>query len=424
MKNIPLSKDEKTIVFNLHKIGKTVPEIATTINRPNATIYNLLKKNNIVANTIPDIFSIKQKDQMKDLYLKGVSLDKIALRFNCKRSVVRLRLAKMGVTIRPKNEKINLPQHIINKIIDEYQYERATTYELAIRYDVSTTKITSILRENNIDIHPVGRKYAEDIIDEAEKLTKLGLYGWEIAQKLDVSEAWISHKFKERGIKRNRGPKPNIKNIGYFDNINSEDKAYFLGLLVADGCIREQKYSIYLILQSEDADAILGFTRYIGADGHNKYLGKRKEFPKWKKTYGVRIFSKHMYFSLINLGLKPRKSSKEVMPNIPKNLIPHFIRGYFDGDGVTCVGPSRKYSGFVGSKEILTQIQYHLGTNLTIHEKTGTNIFTGGIQFSKELYDYMYSNATIWMDRKRRKMDKICNYSSDKWPKNNIIPQK
>ncbi|MEC1524456.1 helix-turn-helix domain-containing protein [Neobacillus niacini] len=423
MKQIPLTEDEKKLILSLHEEGKTAPEIAEGIQRHNSTVYDFFKKGNLVPNSKPDIFSENEKEQMKELYIRGESLEKISNKFNCSRAVIKNRLVKMGIKIREQNKKIFLPKHIINKIVDDYQHERCSTYELAERYGLSTTKITSILKENNIKIHPVGKKYTEEVVDEVERLVGLGLTGREIAQKLDVSEAWISYKLKERDLYRERGPSPNIRRNDYFDNIDSEDKAYFLGLLVADGCIREN-YSIHLILQREDSDAVMGFTMYIGAEGKFKFLHERRDYPKWKKTYGVRFKSKYMYHSLLQLGVKPRKSGKEVMPDIPEHLVPHFIRGYFDGDGLTCVGPARKYSGFCGSKEMLVSIQKHLGTNLTIHEEKGTCKFSGGIQFSKELYDYMYSNATIWLDRKRRRMDIICNYSLETWPRNNIIPNR
>ncbi|MEW9124118.1 MAG: hypothetical protein AB2421_15515 [Thermotaleaceae bacterium] len=420
MKQIPLTEDEKKRIIQLHEEGKIAPEIAKEVQRHNSTIHDVLKKNNLVPNVKPDILSDAQKEQMKEMYLKGESLKDISKTFNCSRGVVRNRLVKMEVEIRPKNGKINLPKAKINKIIDEYLYERCSTYELAERYGLSTFKIHTILKEEDISIHPKGRKYAEEMVDKAEKFAKLGLTGREIAERLGVSEAWISKKFNERNFKRVRGIRPNIKRIDYFDIIDTEDKAYFLGLLVADGCVREN-YSIHLVLQREDADAVLGFSMYIGAEGKYKYTNNNEDFPTWKKTYGVRLKSKYMYQSLLNLGVKPRKSGQEVMPDIPSHLIPHFIRGYFDGDGVTSVGPSKKCSGFCGSKDMLASIQKYLGTNLTIQARTGTCIFTGGIAFSKKLYDYLYSNATIWLDRKRRRMDKICGYS-EKWPENYLIP--
>ncbi|GGC88169.1 hypothetical protein GCM10007216_18630 [Thalassobacillus devorans] len=416
-----LTQEEKNRILQFHVQGKTAPEIAKTVKRNNSTIYGFLKKNGMSPLSKPDRFTESQKEEMRERYLIGDSLKVISERFNCSRETVKHRLVKMGVTIRPKNEKINLPAHIIKKIVDAYQHERCSTYELAERYKISPFKVTTILKEQNVEIHPVGQKYTKEVVDEVEKLAKLGLIGKEIAEKLNVSEAWICQKLKEREFSRERGPRPKIKRTDYFDHIDTEDKAYFLGLLVADGYIYEKDHSIRLILQHEDSDAVLGFTLYIGAEGRNNYFVEKQNL-RWKDKYAFRGSSKHMYHSLQKLGVVQGKSGKEVMPDLPDHLIPHFIRGYFDGDGLTCPGPSRKYSGFCGSKGILTSIQYHLGTTLTLQEGAGEIYkFTGGVGFSRVLYDYLYAGANIWLNRKRRRMDEICGYSSE-WPENHIVP--
>ena len=43
-----------------------------------------------------------------------------------------------------------------------------------------------------------------------------------------------------------------IINEKYFDSIDSEDKAYFLGLLFADGCVAKNGYNICLTLKNND----------------------------------------------------------------------------------------------------------------------------------------------------------------------------
>ena len=120
--------------------------------------------------------------------------------------------------------------------------------------------------------------------------------------------------------------------------------------------------------------------------------------------------------ALMSLGITPNKTGKESFPRvIPDNLKRHFIRGIFDGDGIT--NTTRYRSGFVGGRELLEDIRDNIGANhLRLYKSktktpNGNNIyyFLGGKKFSRMLYDYMYVDATVYLKRKRSRMDIICS---------------
>lgn len=166
--------------------------------------------------------------------------------------------------------------------------------------------------------------------------------------------------------------KINTQNDDYFEKIDSEDKAYFLGLLYADGNIYLKRNRVQITLQNED--------RYIlelFADKIN-YTGKLYE-DRGKYTKMI-ICSKKMVQDLINLGCVPNKSLILKFPTfeqVPLTFIRHFIRGYFDGDG------------YVGIMQLKKEYRKFIDCSFT-----STKFFLKGLretllQFSIEMYDFI-----------------------------------
>ena len=138
-----------------------------------------------------------------------------------------------------------------------------------------------------------------------------------------------------------------------------------------------------------------------------------------------------MYNDLIKQGCVPCKSLILTFPNtnqIPENLINHFIRGYFDGDGSVNYTIRERYSirkkqnvkriaanvDFVGTKEMLTEINKHVNFNDLEKEKRRESntwyIRTSSISNIESFYNYLYSNATIYLSRKKQKFEEIFKF--------------
>lgn len=135
-----------------------------------------------------------------------------------------------------------------------------------------------------------------------------------------------------------------------------------------------------------------------------------------------------MYTDLIKQGCVPRKSLILTFPNtnqVPENLINHFIRGYFDGDGSVFYTIRERYSvrkkqnikritarsEFIGTKEMLTEINKRVKFNNLEKEKRRKSntwyIRTDSISNIRSFYNYLYTNATIYLSRKKQKFEEI-----------------
>lgn len=120
----------------------------------------------------------------------------------------------------------------------------------------------------------------------------------------------------------------------YFDNIDTEAKAYWLGYILADGSVMTRKTKdarhYGLVLSSIDLDHLEKFKSAIEYTGVI-FIPKRKGgFANSKQGYRLVINRVSLSKSLLKYKFDPINFS---LPNIETSLIRHLIRGYFDGDG-------------------------------------------------------------------------------------------
>lgn len=164
-----------------------------------------------------------------------------------------------------------------------------------------------------------------------KKIIKLykKLYIGQIAKMYHVSYTCIRNILIKHNIElRKRGfcMRKIFFNENFFDIINASYKAYFLGLLYADG-YNNNKYSARVTLHKKDIDLLKTISSII------KYKGK---IHLRKNVCELIMCSSHLTAQLTKLGCVKAKSLILKFPTpdqVPPHLIRHFIRGYFDGDG-------------------------------------------------------------------------------------------
>ncbi len=191
---------------------------------------------------------------------------------------------------------------------------------------------------------------------ENQKSTIINLYQKgknvaEIASMLNEYEQAVCNILKKYTKYIGRLPQGNIR---YFQKINSDIKAYFLGFIAADGCIQNNgKNSLGLTITIHEKDRII-------IDKLRKEIGSEKPILQLKAHPHVRftLFNIDMYNDLKSHGMEERKSltMKNIIKNIPKKYRKSFILGYFDGDGsvslpIDCRKPN------INTKKISVQIR-------------------------------------------------------------------
>ena len=129
------------------------------------------------------------------------------------------------------------------------------------------------------------------------------------------------------------------------------------------------------------------------------------------------IANKHLWHTLNSYGCTPRKSLTLQFPDEAifksKDLIRHFIRGYWDGDGcLSWMDKEHKYPCIevVGTESFLYSIQKYLHIEYKLQTKKDSDAkqFSVGHHKAFEITKYLYSNSKIYLDRKYKKYLEYC----------------
>lgn len=156
-----------------------------------------------------------------------------------------------------------------------------------------------------------------------------------IAKELGISDSTVKKFLIEEGIKIQANYVPYSVKDNLFKAVLTEEDAYWLGLLYADGNVSSVGNSIELDLKAEDKYLVQQFNDYCGVTKpikEHRIKRGEKEYLSYRCTFA----NKEAHNNLINLGCISAKSLTLKCPTkdqVPDNLFPAFIRGYCDGDG-------------------------------------------------------------------------------------------
>lgn len=200
-----------------------------------------------------------------------------------------------------------------------------------------------------------------------------------------------------------------IHDINFFENIDNENKAYWLGFLYADGFIESkrkngnQKFGVTLSIK--DIRHLEKFKKDLKAtNGIKIYTGSG--YAKTNKFCKLLLTSQNTVNDLIKHGCVENKTNILTFPNfLEKELVSHFIRGYFDGDGSVTFNKTKQVVSvsFVGTKEFLEGIKEYFNLDNKLYHYPNSQTYQlkiGGNKKPYRLLHNMYKNANMFLDRK------------------------
>ena len=239
-----------------------------------------------------------------------------------------------------------------------------------------------------------------------------------VAKHFNYSNPTIIKILNERKIERWKKAQINNPSLqeNFFENIDSEYKAYFLGLIISDGNVFKtnegnRQFSISITLQEEDKYLLEEFKTCVNANTNINSDGRG--------CYYFAIRSDKMAKDLESLGIVPRKSYHTYLPNIPQEFLPHLIRGIFDGDGsFQAKQTDRRFLhnlSFCGSHQLmedLAKLFNDLGTKteVKVYDYKDRKLSEIKLQSYYDIVligDWFYKDSTIYMKRKRDKFNLI-----------------
>lgn len=302
-------------------------------------------------------------DKIIELYSNGYSAKEVGRKLKLDPSTILYYLKNKGIKIR----KTKITQGMIDRVCKEYQ-DGLSQDEVAKNNKTSRKTVRKILKDNNIPI----RKPEE----------------W--LRQYDLNQE-------------------------YFDVIDTQNKAYFLGFMYADGYVSKINNCIQLNLQSRDLHILESFKKELKCIDKPLYFDQRsKSNPNHKDIFSLRIESEHMHNSLCNLGVVPKKSHILTYPFfLDQELHRHFIRGAMDGDGcihatnlsnekeIRSVDICGTYNFCSGLKTIIeSNLDIHCSLILTNKKSNTYKITISGRNQCISFLDWIYTDAELFLYRK------------------------
>lgn len=245
----------------------------------------------------------------------------------------------------------------------------------------------------------------------------------EISKFLNRTTSAIELKASRMGLKKY----PYTCDYHYFDDIDTEEKAYWLGFLTADGWISKNDKNnagvTGIELQYRDINHLKKFNKSIRG---NYQITDRwricsiSPYPDKKHhTCVIRIFSLTMYNSLVEKGFTKDKSYDCCIPPLRQDIIRHYLRGYFDGDGCLCFTNKSFHINFTTASKLLSDDVASVlkSNNFNVNENIYVNSF-GTTMYKIDIYrtqdkinflDWIYKDCNIYLDRKYKKYLKVKN---------------
>lgn len=239
----------------------------------------------------------------------------------------------------------------------------------------------------------------------------------EISNILQISDRAIRRVLKEKGISTRRKNRYIVRS-NYFDNIKTEEQAYFLGLIYADGFVGNSDFNnISISLNIEDKYIIDLMAKQLIVYGLKPRLSKNKNM------YVLNFSDKHMAETLRNkFKITQNKSIdlKSVLKEVPESLKRHTLRGYFDGDGAIFNRPSKssfkKDDGSVSTymynykgisicctPSVAFEFKNYLDMGYIVETQNSKYVVYYNIYAQSEInlfYEIIYYDSSIYLERK------------------------
>lgn len=173
----------------------------------------------------------------------------------------------------------------------------------------------------------------KETIAEIVRLYSTGIGCTEIGRRLGLSGATALKWVHRAGLQTRRAggrPNPTVRH-DYFRAIDTDEKAWLLGFIGADGNVNHN--TLRICLHERDREILERIRAIIAPDATIGERLKKNRSGKWAVTTTLAVNSVDMIADLNRHGIVPRKSLVYKPWDGPPHLMPAYFRGLLDGDG-------------------------------------------------------------------------------------------
>lgn len=300
-----------------------------------------------------------------------------------------------------KNRRLLANEH--NQVLQMFEMGLSQT-RIAESMGVPLGAVKRVVRSKYPDFQ--GRKFlpVKDIVSKY----KSGASASELADAHETTIATIQSRLTEAGIELRPAGEERRKhffNNEYFEVIDTEDKAYWLGFLFADGNVSARMKDVSIVLADKDRGHLEKFLDAVDYEGPGCIMDLSSDgFTLNFKYSKVSLRSTKMAQDLVDKGCLPNKSIDCGAPlGLPDELTKDFLRGLVDGDGyVSARGlPSIE---IVGAYPLLEWVGDVLSIPPPRPHKSIWRVRASGAR-AVELMRHLYKDSSVYLDRKKERAE-------------------
>lgn len=310
-----------------------------------------------------------------------------------------------------KTEKIHFTDEQLMEMVRLHNEEDLLNREIADIFGVSKMTINRRLAELGVKSrHPKldleREKWICDLYKEHKNkraVEKIANVSPETISKL--CQKYNMHEYDNSEVKR----KYSI-NSHYFDEIDTPNKAYVLGLLFSDGTITSlKKHILRLSLQESDKKILEKILIDMESNHPLYFIDYNSKNPNHKNQYFFSINDYELCKGLYRQGMHANKSlSIEYPPYVPLEYNKDFIRGVLDGDGY--ISKCGHHTEIIGTEMLVSKIKEIVDKELNINcsicdcdknHNSITKLFkVYGRRQAYTFLSWLYDDAELYIDRK------------------------
>ena len=348
----------------------------------------------------------------------NITVKNLAEKYNLSASALRGQIRKRGIKrMHNQGKEIEYARSIKDKLIKDYIPGETSIKSLAEKYNVNCySTVSKVLGENGIKIIKPKLVPRNTIIEAAKYYSDNQISIINCAKKFKIGKNTLYNYLKENNLIKN--DKNYQKDITYdknfFDSIDSEEKAYWLGFIMADGYTKLDKNNnpaqTTIEISKKDINLLDAFKKSIKSNHIIRERSRTTVTGKISEICSITISSHHLTKQLVSYGVVPNKTyigfiNEEIFGD-NEELIFHYLRGYSDGDGTINKNKGNYvFKLVIRSKSILNTITNWIKKYCNIDPKITIweNTYRLSIQNKKDYFIFLeklYKNANIYLDRK------------------------
>jgi mobile intron protein len=246
----------------------------------------------------------------------NITVKDLAEKHNLSASALRGQIRKRGIKrMHNQGKEIEYARSIKDKLIKDYIPGETSIRSLAEKYNVNCYHtVSKVLKENGIKTIKPKLVPRSTIIEAAKYYSENEISIINCAKKFKIGKNTLYDYLKENNLIKN--DKNYQKDITYdknfFDSIDNEEKAYWLGFIMADGYTKLGKNNnpaqMTIEIGKKDIEILNAFKKSIKSNHIIRERSRKTCTGKISEICSITISSQHLTSKLISYGVIPNKT--------------------------------------------------------------------------------------------------------------------